>query len=44
MIYGGTSKSTIKFFTDDCMVYWKIKNDNNIYMFQIDLDRHGSGQ
>jgi len=44
MIYGGTLKSIIKFFTDDFKIYRKIKNDNDIAMFQMELDRLGSGQ
>jgi hypothetical protein len=34
-------KSTIKLFADDCVVYRKIMNDNDMSRFQKDLDRMG---
>jgi len=34
-------ESTIKLFADDCIIYTKIMNDNDIDTLQIDLDRLG---
>jgi len=36
-------ESTNKLFADDCIIYRKIMNDNNMSTLQIDLDRLGSG-
>jgi len=34
-------ESTIKLFADDCIIYRKIMNDNDIDTLHIDLDRLG---
>jgi hypothetical protein len=37
-------ESTVKLFADDCVIYRKILNHNNIGILQIDLHKLGSGQ
>jgi len=34
-------ESTVKLFAYDCTIYWKITNDSDIDILQIDLDRMG---
>ena len=38
MIFGGTLDSSIRLFPEDCMIYRKIPNKNDIEKLQKDLD------
>jgi hypothetical protein len=37
-------EATIELFTDNCIIYKKVTNDNDIDTLKIDLDRLGSGR
>ena len=37
-------ESTIRLFTDDCVIYRKIINNEDMEKLQKDLDRLGSGR